>query len=145
VPPERLPSEKDELLDLVRTLWSGLKIQIVELHNSNMKARGKTPRALDERQLHSYCWALIVLQHDPPAGHAKAVQDFLAELLKHEAEESAEEIVKVVSKSEPGEVAGSQANVTTAPSWFHAAASCRDPRQVPSPTKINQRQYSCLQ
>lgn len=90
--PERLPSEEVELLDLVATLWSDLKIQIAELRK--LKARGKTPRALDQRQLHSYCWALIVLQQDSHASHAAVVQDYVAQLLQGETTESAQEILE---------------------------------------------------
>ena len=90
--PERLPKEEDELKDLVSMLWSDLKVQIAELNK--LKARSKTPRALDRRQLQSYCWALIVLQQDPAARLAEVVQDYLTELLRGETEESAQDILE---------------------------------------------------
>jgi hypothetical protein len=71
---ERLPSEADEVLDLGRLLWTDIRIQVGELNK--LKVRHKKPRPLDERQLHSYCWALIVLQQNPAIGQAKTFSEF---------------------------------------------------------------------
>ncbi len=90
--PERpLPSDEEEALDLTRMLWSDLKIDLAELRD--LKWRGKTPRELDKRQKRTCCWALIVLQADPSAAHATAVQRLCADLLRQETERSKKEIL----------------------------------------------------
>jgi len=86
VAPNRLPTEQDELLDLVRMLWRDFTIQLAELRQ--LKARGKSPRSLDKRQMRSYCWALIVLQEEPD------LQNLLTMLFSQETAESAKEIAK---------------------------------------------------
>jgi len=89
--PERLPSADDETKDLVEMFWGELRTLAREIRN--LKARGKDPRPMDERQLQALCWALVVLRSDPPTADPAAVDDYLCELLERETTEVRTEIV----------------------------------------------------
>jgi hypothetical protein len=71
--------------DLIDSLWEELRTLVCEV--LDLRARGKSVRPLDQRQLHVLGWALIVLQADPPAGDPAAVGAYLGELLDHERPE----------------------------------------------------------
>jgi hypothetical protein len=89
--PERLPSAGDERKDLVKTLWTELLTLAREIRN--LKVRGKGPRPMDERQLQTLCWALVILSSDPPTGDPAAVDDYLGDLLARETTDVRTEIV----------------------------------------------------
>ena len=91
VAPERLPSADDETKDLADWLWRDLRTLVIEIRG--LRARGKEPRPMDERQLLALRWALVVLCSDPPSGDPVAVEDYLGELLEREGTEIRTEIV----------------------------------------------------
>lgn len=80
VAPNQLPSSADELQDLLHHIWDDLRTQVREIQH--LKDRGKIASPQDLRQLESLCWALAILQKDPPAD--VAVSDILSELLEQE-------------------------------------------------------------
>jgi uncharacterized protein (TIGR02646 family) len=89
--PEHLPSAEDEMKDLVDSLWESLRLLAGEIHD--LRTRAKPIRPIDERQLHTLGWALVVLQSDPPAGDPEAAEGYMGELLKHEEPEMRTEIL----------------------------------------------------
>ena len=91
VAPERLPSAKEEMRDLLDSLWTDLRNLVRGLQD--LRARVKQIRRVDERQLQALGWALIVLRSDPPAGDPATADAYLGELLQGEAAEIREEIV----------------------------------------------------
>jgi len=91
VAPERLPSAEEEMRALVDLLWRDLRVLVCEIRS--LRARGKVPSALDERQLNALCWALVVLRSDPPAGDAETADEYFGELLGREPAEIRKEIV----------------------------------------------------
>jgi hypothetical protein len=76
--PEHLPTETEELLDLLRTLWDALKIKATQ--QSRMKQ--------DEREFQSYCRALTILQEAP------AAEQFVAVLYLQESSHTQEAITQ---------------------------------------------------
>jgi uncharacterized protein (TIGR02646 family) len=88
---EHLPSAEEEMRDLIDLLWSNLRLLVEEIRR--MRARGKEPRPMDERQRHVLAWALTVLRSDPPAGDPATADAHLAESLEQEAAEIRTEIV----------------------------------------------------
>jgi hypothetical protein len=91
VAPERLPSAVDEMKELVDSLWIDLRMLLNEIHS--LRARGKTPSPVDERQLNALCWALVVVRSDPPAGDTQTADEYFGELLKQEPADIRTEIV----------------------------------------------------
>jgi len=77
--------------DLVDLLWADLGILVRELQS--LKARGKVPSPVDERQLRALGWALAVLRSDPPAGDSATVDGYFAELLRGESAEISAEVL----------------------------------------------------
>jgi uncharacterized protein (TIGR02646 family) len=88
VAPERLPSAEDEMLDLIDSLWSDLRLLLNE-------GRARAPNPVDERELHEFVWALIVLRNDPPAGDPASTAEYLSRLLEREQAETQKEIVRL--------------------------------------------------
>jgi hypothetical protein len=86
--PERLPSAADEMRDLIDSLWRDLRVLLKEMS-------GRAPNPVDERELHEFVWALIVLLNDPPAGDSATVAEYLARLLEREQAETQKEIVRL--------------------------------------------------
>lgn len=80
VAPSQAPSSEDGLRNLLHHLRADLCSQVREIQD--LKDRGKLPSPQDLRQLESLCWALIILQKDPPAN--VSVPDVLSELLEQE-------------------------------------------------------------
>ena len=76
------------MLDLIDSLWSDLRMLLKE-------RRGRAPNPVDERELHEFVWALIVLRNDPPAGDPASVAEYLARLLECEQAETQKEIVRL--------------------------------------------------
>jgi uncharacterized protein (TIGR02646 family) len=93
VAPDRLPSSEDEMRDLVDLLWRDLRTLMYEIRS--LKARGKVPSGVDERQLSALGWALAVLRSDPPAGDTPAADEYFAELLSREGVGIRTEIVNL--------------------------------------------------
>jgi uncharacterized protein (TIGR02646 family) len=91
VAPDRLPSAEDEMRDLVDLLWGDLRTLVYELQS--LKARGKVPSPVDERQLSALGWALAVLRSDPPAGDTTAADEYFTQLLRREEADIRTEIV----------------------------------------------------
>jgi len=91
VSPEHLPSAQEEMRDLVDSLWRDIRTLVLEMQG--LRARGKTPSRFDERQLNALCWALVVLESDPPAGDAAATDEYFQELLRRESAEIRTEIL----------------------------------------------------
>lgn len=91
VAPDRLPSAEDEMRDLVDLLWGDLRTLIYDIRS--LKARGKVPSPVDERQFSALGWALAVLRSDPPAGDTAAADERFAELLGSEEAGTRTEIV----------------------------------------------------
>jgi hypothetical protein len=91
VAPERLPSAEEEMRALVDLLWRDLRALVYEIRG--LRARGKAPSALDQRQLIALCWALVVLRSDPPTGDTATADEYFGELLGREPAEIGKEIV----------------------------------------------------
>jgi len=86
--PERLPSAADEMRDLIDSLWRDLRVLLKEMS-------GRAPNPVDERELHEFVWALIVLLNDPPAGDSATVAEYLARLLEREQAETQKKMVRL--------------------------------------------------
>lgn len=91
VAPDRLPSAEDEMRDLVELLWRDLRTLVYEIRS--LKARGKVPSPVDERQLNALGWALAILRSDPLAGDTATADEYFVELLSKEPAEIRAEIV----------------------------------------------------
>lgn len=92
--PERLPSAEDEMRDHIDSLWSDLRMLLKE-------TRARAPNPVDERELHEFVWALIVLRNDPPAGDPSSVDEYLGRLLEREDAEARIGIVKLFGDCQP--------------------------------------------
>lgn len=90
VAPERLPNPGEEVRDLLGSLWKDLRTLVGEIRD--LRARGKAPGPVDERQLHALSWAVIVLR-TYPTGDATTAESYLGELLERESAEIRAEIV----------------------------------------------------
>jgi uncharacterized protein (TIGR02646 family) len=100
--PERLPRADEEMKDLVDSLWRDLRTQVYEIRD--LRTRGRTIRPVDERQLHTLGWALVVLRSDPPAGDPSTADAYLGELLEHEEAETRTEILELFRELQTSEL-----------------------------------------
>jgi len=94
--PEHLPTPQEETRDLAESLWNNLATVAREV--KDLRLRASHVRQMEQSQLDSLVWALIVLSADPPGGDLEIIDTFLADMLEREETEIKVEIISLFSK-----------------------------------------------